>query len=237
MRRLFHTAAGVAVAASASAAFAQDAVRPPRNAPPQGQVQVETQIQTQPRVQQREVQKVPEQAPVAQDQHDDGRSVRASQLMGMDLVLEDGNTLGRINDLIIDNQNGQVAFVMVETDQDYRPVPWKAMVLQTGEEQNDHYFVIGMNREKFMQGPAIQRQEWQTYSTAPAQWHTHWQTFQPRVSQFYANVDTRLPANFRRHINATNRDLNQADRKIDQGLRKADRQIDRAERKADRKLD
>jgi len=158
----------------------------------------------------------------------------------MDLVLEDGNSLGRINDLVIDNQNGQVAYVIVETDQDYRPVPWKAMVMQSGEQQNDNYFVIGMNRDKFMQGPSIQRTEYQTYS-APAQWHTHWQTFQPQVTKFYANVNTRVPANFRRNVNAANRDLNrdlnQADRKVDQGLRKADREIDKAERKADRKID
>jgi len=232
MLRLFSTAAGLAVAVSASA-FAQEA-RP--------RVNVQAEVQTQPRVQrQREVQKVPEQAPVADAQHqDDGRSVRATALIGMDLVLEDGNTLGRINDLVIDNMNGQVAYVIVETDQDYRPVPWKAMVMQTGEQQSDNYFVIGMPREKFMQGPSIQRTEYQTYTTAPAQWHTHWQTFQPRVSQFYAGVNTRVPANFRRSAAVNrdiNRDLNQADRKVDQGLRKADREIDKAERKADRKID
>jgi len=225
MRCLSLSAAGLTVALSASTVMAQQ--DRPLQAPP-----------SQPRLQQREAQKVPDQAPAATaPQQEDGRSVRATQLIGMDLVLEDGNTLGKVHDLIIDNENGQVAYVMVETDHDYRPVPWKAMVMQNDEKQNDHYFVIGMPREKFMQGPAIQRQEWQTYSTAPAEWRTHWNTFQPRVSQFYQNVTTRVPADFRRGVNATNRELNQADRKIDQGLRKADRQIDRAERKADRKLD
>ena len=126
MRRLFTTAAGIAVL-SASAAFAQNVVRPPRNdAPPPAPA---AQPQAQPRIQQRETQKVPEQAAPAQDaqQQDDGRSVRASQLLGMELVLEDGNSQGKISDLIIDNQSGQVAYMIVETDQDYRPVPWKAV--------------------------------------------------------------------------------------------------------------
>jgi sporulation protein YlmC with PRC-barrel domain len=213
MRHLFRTAAGVAVAFSASAAFAQNVVRPPQNTPPQA-----------PRAQQREVQKVPEQAPASEgQQHDDGRSVKATQIMGMELVLEDGNTLGKINDLIIDNQSGQVAYMIVETDQDYRPVPWKAVVMQNDQQQNDHYFVIGMNRDKFMEGPAIPRQEWQSYSTAPAQWNTYWTTAQPRVTQFYTGVNTRVPADFRR---TTRRELNAADRKVDQGVRKANRKLD-----------
>ncbi len=221
MRHLFRSAAGLAVAVSATAAFAQDA---PRRAVRE-EAQIQTEVQAQPRVKvqtQREVQKVPEQ-PVADSsaQQDDGRSIRASQLMGMELVLDDGSTLGKINDLIIDNANGQVAYVMVETDQDYRPVPWKAMVMQTGEQPSDHYFVIGMNREKFMQGPAIQRTEYQSF-TGP-QWQTQWHTYQPRVTQFYANVNTRVPADFRR---TTNRELRAADRKIDQGARKANRKLD-----------
>lgn len=223
MRRLFHTAAGLAVALSASVAFAQNVVRPPRNEAPQPAPQA--QPQAQPRVQQRETQKVPEQAPVAQDQQgqDDGRSVRATQLIGMELYLEDGNSQGKINDLIIDNQSGQVAYMIVETDQDFRPVPWKAVVMQNDQQQNDHYFVLGMNRDKFMQSPAIPRQEWQTYSTAPAQWNTYWTGAQPRVNQFYTGVNTRVPANFNR---TTRRELNAADRKIDQGVRKANRKLD-----------
>ena len=226
MRRLFHTAAGLALALSASVAFAQNVVRPPRNEAPQQApaAQPQAQAPAQPRVQPREAQKVPEQAPVAQDQgQDDGRSVKASQIMGMELVLEDGNTLGKINDLIIDNQSGQVAYMIVETDQDYRPVPWKAVVMQNDQQQNDHYFVLGMNRDKFMQSPAIPRQEWQTYSTAPAQWNTYWTGAQPRVNQFYTGVNTRVPNGFRR---TTNRELNAADRQIDKGVRKANRKLD-----------
>ncbi len=230
MRPLFRSAAGFAVAVTATAALAQDAARPPIT------VRGEAEVQTR-RPQQREVQKVPDQAAAPQSQQDDGRTTRASALMGTDLVLENGDTLGRINDLVIDNMNGQVAYVIVETDQDYRPVPWKTLVMHNGEQADDNYFVIGMEREKFMQGPAIQRTEWQSY-TAP-QWQTQWQTFQPRVTKFYANVNTRVPADFRRNavVRDVNRDLNQADRKVDQGSRKVDREIDKADRKIDRKID
>ena len=227
MRRLFHAAAGVAVALSAVAVSAQNVVRPPRNAPPQANPQPAPpppgQAPAQPRVETREAQKVPDQAPAAQDNQDDGRSVRATQLIGMELYLEDGNSQVKISDLIIDNQSGQVAYMIVETDQDFRPVPWKAVVMQNDQQQNDHYFVLGMNRDKFLQSPAIPRQEWQTYSTAPAQWNTYWTGAQPGVTKFYTGVNTRVPANFRR---TTNRELNAADRKVDQGVRKANRKLD-----------
>ncbi|OAI51605.1 hypothetical protein AYO47_01335 [Planctomyces sp. SCGC AG-212-M04] len=229
MRRLFHTAAGVAVALSAVAVSAQNVVRPPRNDAPQANPQPAPpppgQAPAQPRVETREVQKVPENAPVAQgnQSQDDGRSVRATQLIGMELYLEDGSGQGKISDLIIDNQSGQVAYMIVETDQDYRPVPWKAVVMQNDQQQNDHYFVLGMNRDKFMSSPAIPRQEWQTYSTAPAQWNTYWTGAQPRVNQYYTGVNTRVPANFNR---TTRRELNAADRKVDQGVRKANRKLD-----------
>ncbi len=218
MRSLFPSTAGLAVAVSSSLLFAQDAARPPIKVreTPRANVQVE--------VQQRETRKIPDNAPSDSPHRDDAMSTRASDLMGTELILENGESLGKVNDLIIDNRNGQVAYVIVETEQDYRPIPWKTLALHQGQTAEDRYFVIGMEREKFMEGPAIQRTEWQTYS-AP-----QWQTIQPRVGQFYADVRVVNPANVRR-------DLNQVDRKLDQGERKADRQIDRAERKAGRKID
>ncbi|HVJ69840.1 MAG TPA: PRC-barrel domain-containing protein [Caulifigura sp.] len=210
MRHLLRSAAGFAVALSASAALAQNAAKPP--------ITVRTQ-ETQPRV--REVQKVPEQPAAPAVTESDGRSMRATNLIGTDLVLDNGDTFGRVNDLIIDSQTSQVAYAIVETDQDYRPIPFKALVLQTGAQPTDRYFYIGMDRDRIMQAPSIQRTEYQSYSVP--QWNTQWQTYQPRVTQFYSNVNTRVPANFQR---TTRHEVNAAERKIDQGVRKANRKLD-----------
>jgi sporulation protein YlmC with PRC-barrel domain len=228
MRRMFHSAAGLAAALTASAALAQDAARPPitvKGDQVQGQSRTQVEVQQQAPVQ-RESRKLPENSapPAASQQQDDGRSVRATELIGTDLVLENGDSMGRVNDLIIDNRNGQVAYVIVETDQDYRPIPWKALAMHSGEQADDRYLMIGMEKDRFLQGPAIQRTEWQTYTTP--QWYTQWQTFQPRVTQFYSNVNTRIPNDFRRPVNATNREVNAANRTIDRAERKANRKLD-----------
>ena len=172
MRHLFRTAAGLTVAMSASMSLAQDAVKPPI-----------TVRKSQAPAVQRESQKVPEVAPAApaasNQQGEDSRTTRVSDLLGTDLVLEDGNSLGKVSDLIIDNRNGSVAYVIVETDQDYRPVPWKALAMYQGQPQaqvegqaanqsnvTDQYFVIGMDRDRFMQSPSISRNDYQTFSTS-----------------------------------------------------------------------
>lgn len=162
---------------------------------------------------------------------DESRSTRSSELMGTELVIENGESLGKVADLIIDNRSGSVSHVVVETDQEYRAVPWKTLALYQGEDPADRYFIIGMERPQFMEVPAITHQEYQTYT------YPQWQQYLPGTVKFYTNVRPAQPAAVRQ----ANRQLNQADRKADRQLNQADRKVDReineAERKLDRKID
>lgn len=110
-------------------------------------------------------------------------TTRASEILEMDLVLENGEVLGVVKDLALDNRTGQVQYVVVATDDgDYRAVPWKTLALYQGDNAKDRYFILGMEQERFNKAPAIPKQEWQNYSTAK------WSTYGPQVNKYYADV-------------------------------------------------
>ena len=110
-------------------------------------------------------------------------TTRASEILDMELVLENGEVLGVVKDLALDNRSGQVQYVVVATDDgDYRAVPWKTLALYQGESAKDRYFILGMEQERFEKAPAIPKQEWQNYSTA------NWSTYVPQVNKYYSDV-------------------------------------------------
>ena len=164
-----------------------------------------------------EVRKAPEVAPPANAQAgaeaDNANTIRSSELLGTEIVLQDGDSLGQVADLIIDSGSGKVTHVVVETEEKFRAIPYRTLSMFQGEEQKDRYFILGMERDRFLEAPAITHQEWQTFSTP------QWRTYAPTVTKFYTNVEPVAPGPVRR-----------ADRAIDRNVRQG-------ERKADRKLD
>jgi len=144
---------------------------------------------------------------------DHAGTIRSSELMGMELILQDGNAAGKIADLVIDAADAQISHVVVETDGDYRAIPFKTVSLNFGSEPADRYVVLGMEPRRFVEAPAIPQVEWRTYTP------TQWRTYVPSVTTFFADVHTVRPGEIRR-----------ADRAIDRNVRQG-------ERKADRKLD
>ncbi|MBX3443501.1 MAG: PRC-barrel domain-containing protein [Planctomyces sp.] len=166
-----------------------------------------------------EVRRAPEVAPPAgREAVDKAHTTRASELMGTEVVVKSGDALGTIADLVIDQRNGQVTHAVIETEDEYRAIPFKTLAWHQGEEPQDHYFVVGLEPARFMESPAISHQEWRTFS-AP-----QWQTYVPQVTEFYTNVEIEpvAPGAVRR--------ANRAERTID-------RELDKAERRIDRKLD
>jgi sporulation protein YlmC with PRC-barrel domain len=166
-----------------------------------------------------EVRKAPEVAPPAnarpgaEAEADNANTVRSSELMGTEIVLQDGDSLGQVADLIINSGSGQVTHVVVETEQQFRAIPYRTLSMFQGEEAKDRYFILGMERDRFLEAPAIPHEQWQTFS-AP-----QWRTYAPSVTKFYTNVEPVAPGPVRR-----------ADRAIDRNIRQG-------ERKAERKLD
>jgi sporulation protein YlmC with PRC-barrel domain len=139
--------------------------------------------------------------------------MRASELLGMELVLQDGSSPGKIADLVIENRNGQVSHIVVETDGDYRAIPYKTVTMEGADQPENRYVVLGVDQTRFVESPAIPQAEWRTYT--PAQWHT----YAPTVTQFYSNVEAVRPGEVRRADRAI-------DRNARQGARKADRKLD-----------
>jgi sporulation protein YlmC with PRC-barrel domain len=170
-----------------------------------------------PRRTQIEVRKAPEVAPPANAQAgaevDGANTMRSSELMGTEIVLQNGDSLGQVADLVIDSSSGKVTHVVVETEEQFRAIPYRTLSMFQGEEQKDRYFILGMERDRFLEAPHITHEQWQTFS-AP-----QWRTYVPQVTKFYTNVEPVAPGPVRR-----------ADRAIDRNIRQG-------ERKAERKLD
>jgi sporulation protein YlmC with PRC-barrel domain len=138
----------------------------------------------------------------------DGRLTRASELLETEVVYENGDSLGTIVDLVIDNRSGQVNHVVVDDGEKFRPIPWRTLAMYEGEEPSDRYFIIGTDRDRFVQAPAITREEWTTITTP------QWQTYVPEVTRFYSDVRAVTPS-----------DVRKAERKLEQGIRKAERKL------------
>jgi len=145
---------------------------------------------------------------------DSAHTIRSSELMGTDVVLQDGDSLGQIADLVIDSSNGHVTHVVVQTEENYRAIPFRTLAMYQGEEAHDHYFILGMERDRFLEAPAITHQEWQTFSTP------QWRTYAPNVAKFYTNVEPVKPSAVRRAERAADRNIEQGERKAERKLRK-----------------
>jgi sporulation protein YlmC with PRC-barrel domain len=138
---------------------------------------------------------------------DNARTIRSSELMGTELVLQDGTSSGTIADLVIDSPTGQINYVVVDSDGSYRAIPFKVVTMEMGEQPEDRYAVLGVEQKQFVDAPAIPQAEWRTYT--PAQW----QTYAPTVNQYYTDVQAVTPGQVRRADRAVDRNVRQGERK------------------------
>ena len=117
-------------------------------------------------------------------------TTRASELMGLELVLENGTSIGVVKDLVMDNASGQVQYVgVVDERGDYRGIPWKTLGYYHGPDVKERYFILSMEPERYLKAPAIPQKEWQTYS---------WTTYAPQVNKYYEDIRPAKPAAVRR---------------------------------------
>jgi sporulation protein YlmC with PRC-barrel domain len=114
-----------------------------------------------------------------------GRVTRARDLIGLEVLSQGGESYGMIDDLMIDKRTGQVEFILVETGKDSEelyPMPWKTVALYQGEDAQDQYVIVNMQKEQFSKAPTIVRQQW------PAMTYTQWNTFVPQVTSYYGRI-------------------------------------------------
>ena len=85
--------------------------------------------------------------------------LRVSQLTGAKVQSQSGDSLGKINELVV--QNGQIQFAVVGVGgllgigEKLTPIPWKALNY-TGEKQ----FTANIDKQKLQSAPTLQKDQW-----------------------------------------------------------------------------
>jgi len=115
----------------------------------------------------------------------EGRVTRVKELIGLEVLNEQGESYGLIDDLLLNKKSGQVEYLLVSAEKDSQelyPLPWKAATLYQGENADEQYVILGMEKEKFIKAPTIQRQ------MVPTLTYSQWNSYVPRVTTYYGNV-------------------------------------------------
>lgn len=116
----------------------------------------------------------------------EGRVTRARDLIGLEVVNDAGESYGMIDDLLVNKQSGQIDFVLVASEKDSKelyPLPWKALALYQGQNADDQYVILNMQKEQFAKAPSIVRTQLPTLTYS--QWNS---TYVPQVQQYYGRV-------------------------------------------------
>jgi len=128
---------------------------------------------------------------------------RVSDFLGTEIVLESGDSLGQVKDLVISNSTGSINYVIVSDEKgELRAIPWKTLALYQGSDVKDRYFILGMEKDRYFKSPVIPQQEWVNFS------YPTWSTYVPQVNTYYRDVNAVRPSAVRR-----------ADRRIDRATR------------------
>lgn len=128
---------------------------------------------------------------------------RVSDFLGTEIVLENGDSLGHVKDLVISNSTGSIQYVIVSNENsELRAIPWKTLALYQGSDVKDRYFILGMEKERYYKAPVIPQQEWVNFS------YPTWSKYVPQVNTYYHDVGPVRPSAVRR-----------ADRRIDRATR------------------
>jgi len=120
----------------------------------------------------------PGDGPAARDGQDDG-FYRASEIIGTTVRSDDGQDLGKVQDLLIERRNQRIRYFLLgdgeelSAQSNLRVVPWTAARPQF--RGDDRFVQVRVNQEKWQQAPAY---TWQEIQAGPGPWAT-------QVDQFY----------------------------------------------------
>lgn len=131
-----------------------------------------------------------------------GRVTRVRDVLGLEVLSEDGESYGTVEDLTLDKKTGQIEYVVIAPNKDSQelyPLPWQSLTLYQGDKQDDQYLILGMKREQFTKAPTITRTQW------PAMTTTQWSAYVPRVTTYYGEVRQVPPRVIRRTERAIRR--------------------------------
>lgn len=89
--------------------------------------------------------------------------LRGTELLGMRIVNPEGDTLGRVEDLVI-SEPGDVRFLVFEseggdfTTEPLSAVPWHAV--RIGREEREAVLILDLSKERLAEAPHFPRREW-----------------------------------------------------------------------------
>src|SRR5438874_3779905 len=84
---------------------------------------------------------------------------RASSIIGAKVVIQDNVSIGKVEDLVLD-QNGTVEYLVVLNEDKYVLVPWGAAKLDPGQRT----VMVEIRQEKFREVPTFTRESWPNFS-------------------------------------------------------------------------
>jgi sporulation protein YlmC with PRC-barrel domain len=96
---------------------------------------------------------------------------RTSQIVGADVENAQGEDLGKIEDLVLDPQNGRVSYAVLSfggflgLGEKYFAIPWNALQAKAGE---DDTMILNVDKEKLQNAPGFDRNNWP--DTTNRQW-------------------------------------------------------------------
>jgi len=100
------------------------------------------------------------QSTVAASEVSTPKEIRASKLLGINVTSKDGDSLGQVQDLILDPRTGKIRFALVGKGftaglgQSLIPVPWQAVKVHSERE-----FALNVDKEKMKSVPSWSQSE------------------------------------------------------------------------------
>ncbi|SFH82942.1 PRC-barrel domain-containing protein [Planctomicrobium piriforme] len=192
---------------AASAQDVQVQLKDGRNAPIQGQGTVPgNQVQSNQNSQQADPNRQGSQIQVDARRVDPGATdsvVRASTLIGSQLLDSNGQSLGKISDLVLDLNSQSIQYVVLDAQQADSYIAVPPTVLNTRYENNNAQVITTVPADQFRQAPTFTRSQWSARGFDP-QWTQRNNTFYQQYSRTPNAVDRQL-----------NRQENRLERKID----------------------
>jgi sporulation protein YlmC with PRC-barrel domain len=88
---------------------------------------------------------------------------RTSKLVGADVENMQGEDLGQIEDIVLDPQDGRVAYAVLSfggflgLGEKYFAIPWSALTAKAGEENT---LVLNVDKEKLKNAPGFDKNSW-----------------------------------------------------------------------------
>jgi sporulation protein YlmC with PRC-barrel domain len=117
------------------------------------------------------------------------RAMRASKVIGMEVKNAAGESLGKINDLVIDDKGG-VRYAAVShggvlgVGSKLFAVPYRVMHLKSSIDSDTHYFELNVDKTLLEKAPGFPSDKWPNFGD---------ETFSKEVDSFYLNTgDTKV---------------------------------------------